>query len=112
MKKKFPPEFINRLDEVIFMNQLTDENMKQIVRLELNKLVKRVSEIGHSYKYDDSTADYLFNKLDKKKEYGARPIARLIRSEIENRITDLILDNEYKTHEFISSVKDGKLSIE
>ena len=112
LKKKFPPEFINRLDEVIFMNQLTDENMKQIVRLELNKLVNRVSEIGHSYKYDDSTVDYLFNKLDKKKEYGARPIARLIRSEIENRITDLILDNEYKTHEFISSVKDGKLSIE
>ena len=104
LKKKFPPEFINRIDEVAYFNNLTDDNLKNIIRLELNKLVKKIESIGHSFVYDNDSVDYVFDIIAKQKEYGARPILRAIQSEFENKITDLLIDNEYTNHKFVSHV--------
>ena len=94
LKNKFAPEFINRIDEIIYFNSLTDDNLKQIIRLELNKTIEKLAEIGYLLKYDDSTVNYIFDKVEKDKEYGARPIMRVIQDDIENKITDIILETD------------------
>ena len=94
LKNQFPPEFLNRLDNIIYFNSLTKENLKDIIRIELDKLVKNVSEIGYKYEYTDKTVDFIYNKVSGELEYGARPIRRAIQENIEDKITDEILENE------------------
>ena len=100
LKNKFPPEFLNRLDEIVYFNSLTDDNLKDIVKLELKKLSDRLEKIGYSVEYSDNVVDYIFKKIEPEKEYGARPIARAIQREIENKITDYILENECEGKKF------------
>lgn len=112
LKRKFPPEFINRLDDIIYFNTLSDDDLKKIIILELNNLSQRIEKIGYSFEYKNIIIDYIFNIISKEKEYGARPIIRAIQDEIENKITDLLLDNEYKEkHIFKANVEDDKLII-
>ena len=73
---------------------MNEENLKSIIRLEISKLIDRLTNIGYKMTYQDSVIDYIFTIIEKEKEYGARPITRAIQNEIENKITDLILDNE------------------
>lgn len=112
LKKKFSPEFINRLDKIVYFNNLTDDNLKEIVKLEMNKFNKRLSEINFELKYDDSVVDFIHNEAMKQKEYGARPIIRLIQNNLEDNITDLILMNEYEPyHAFSATCTDSQVSI-
>lgn len=92
LKKRFSPEFLNRLDGIISFNTLTEENLKQIIVLELNKCVKRFKDIGYTVNYDQTSIDYIYEKIQDEKEYGARPIIRAIQNEIEAPIADAILD--------------------
>jgi ATP-dependent Clp protease ATP-binding subunit ClpC len=94
LKSKFAPEFINRIDEIIYFNSLEDDDFKKIIRLELNKTVKKVEEIGCELSYGEDVVDYILEKISSEKEYGARPIMRVIQEDIENKITDIILENE------------------
>lgn len=96
LKNKFPAEFINRLINVIYFSNLTDENLKDIIKLEIKKFEKRLSEIGYNVEYDEDVIGYILNIVKDEKEYGARPIARAIQDEIEDKITDLLLENEYE----------------
>jgi len=95
LKRKFPPEFINRLDSVVYFNALTDDNLRQIIELELNKLNDRIQDTKYSITWDPGTVNFLLNSISNEKEYGARPIMRAIQENIENKITDMILENEY-----------------
>ena len=94
LKNKFPPEFINRLDDIIYYNDLTDESLISIIKLEMEKLSKRVSEIGYKLEYENEIVDYIFKNISGEKEYGARPIVRIIQSKIENALADYILEND------------------
>ena len=94
LKKKFAPEFLNRIDKIIYFNQLTDENLEKITVLELNKLVDRLKEIGYNLTYDDKVINHISKKAIQQKEYGARPILRIIQDDIEDKVTDIILSNE------------------
>ena len=96
MKNKFPPEFLNRIDDIVYFNPLTDDNLKDIIRLEMGYLQKRISNIGYHINYTDDVIENLFDEVVKEKEYGARPIHRAIRDKIENKITDLLIDNDYQ----------------
>lgn len=114
LKNKFPPEFLNRVDDVIYFNSLTEDNLKGIIRLEINKFEDRLKEIGYFVKYNDDIIDYIFNIIKDEKEYGARPIMRAIQDTVEDIITDALLENDYdKGHTFtISYVEDsGKIAI-
>jgi ATP-dependent Clp protease ATP-binding subunit ClpC len=97
LKDKFPPEFLNRLDEIIYFNSLTDENLKDIIKIELNKVLNRFVNNGYEVIVNDNVIDYLLSIVVKEKEYGARPILRTIQKEIENRVIDMLLENEDKT---------------
>ena len=100
LKNKFPPEFLNRLDNVIYFNSLKDDDLRKIIRLEIGKLQKRMLEIGYTMTYDEGTVDHILNIVKEEKEYGARPIVRAIQDEIEDKITDLLLENDYSGHTF------------
>jgi ATP-dependent Clp protease ATP-binding subunit ClpC len=96
LKRKFTPEFINRIDQIVYFNSLTDDNLKNIVKLEINKFSNRLNNIEYNIEYTDDVVNYIHAEAIKKKEFGARPIIRLIQTNIEDKITELMLTNDYK----------------
>ena len=107
LKKKFTPEFINRLDQIVYFNNLSDDNLKDIVKLEINKFNKRLNTLEYSIKYSDDIVTHIHARALEKKEFGARPIIRLIQTELEDKITDLMLTNEYPQNYAFSASCDG-----
>ena len=113
LKNKFNPEFLNRIDNIIHFNALTDDNIRAITRLELNKLSNRVKENGVNLKFGSDVIDYIFKKAIREKEYGARPIMRIIQDNISDRVVDLVLESENKQNSFdISINKDNEVIVE
>jgi len=96
LKRKFTPEFINRIDQIVYFNSLTNDNLKNIVKLEINKFNNRLNNIEYNIEYTDDVVNYIHAEAIKKKELGARPIIRLIQTNIEDKITELMLTNDYK----------------
>ena len=96
LRRKFTPEFINRIDQIVYFNSLTDDNLKNIVKLEINKFNNRLNNIEYNIEYTDDVVNYIHAEAIKKKELGARPIIRLIQINIEDKITELMLTNDYK----------------
>jgi ATP-dependent Clp protease ATP-binding subunit ClpA len=86
------PEFINRVDELVYFNHLTEEDFKKIARLMLDELRDAMAEKKLELKYDDSLLDYL-TKKSYSHTYGARNLRRLIQREIEDRIASEIISN-------------------
>ena len=111
LKNKFPPEFLNRLDNVIYFNSLKDDDLRKIIRLEISKLQDKMLEIGYTMIYDEGTIDYILNIVKEEKEYGARPIVRAIQEEIEDKITDLLLENDYNEHNFAVTAAAHSLNV-
>ena len=92
LKKKFAPEFLNRIDEVIIFNSLSKENIHQIIDIELSKLYLRIEELGYKIKLSKKAKDFLADKgYDKK--YGARPLKRTIQKHVEDLIASEILNS-------------------
>ena len=91
VKSKFRPEFLNRLDEILLFHRLGKEHIKDIAKIQINKLEKRLETQGLKLNIDDSVYDYVAtNGYDP--VYGARPLKRLIKTEIENNLAMKILD--------------------
>jgi ATP-dependent Clp protease ATP-binding subunit ClpA len=96
IKKKLPPEFINRIDDIIFFNNLSEDNLREIIRIEIGKIKKRVNRLGFDLDEtitDGKLIDNIFNEVRKQSEYGARPILREIQRQLEDKLTDFLLDN-------------------
>jgi ATP-dependent Clp protease ATP-binding subunit ClpC len=92
LKDTFNPEFLNRLDDIIFFESLDDKSIKKIVRLELNNLVDRMSDKKYLVKFTQSVVNHVF-EVGYDEKYGARPIKRAIQSEVEDYISEEILMN-------------------
>ena len=113
LKNKFPPEFLNRLNDIIYFNNLTDNDLEKIIGLELKKSENRINKIGYELKYNDDVVKYLLNIVKEEKEFGARPVIRTIQTEIEDRITDMLLDKEYEQqHIFNVTCNENKIAID
>ncbi len=90
VKKNFRPEFINRIDEIVFFNPLGKDVMAGIVKIQLHNLEKRLAESRISLNVSDKAIKWLGdNGYDP--VFGARPLKRLITSAVEDKIADLIL---------------------
>lgn len=104
MKNKFKPEFLNRVDKIIHFKMLGENELKSIIRLELDKLVNNIKVIGYlvgDNAYDDDLVEYLYELVKDDREYGARPIIRVIKNEVENKLIQKIIDeNLDKGHTF------------
>jgi ATP-dependent Clp protease ATP-binding subunit ClpC len=112
IKRKFAPEFLNRLDKIVYFNSLTDDNLKDIVRLEINKFKKRLNNIKLNIKYDECVVSYIHEETVKQKEFGARPIIRLVQNNLEDNITDMILENDYEPdYAFTATCSDSHIEI-
>ena len=112
LKKKFTPEFINRLDQIVYFNSLSDDNLKDIVKLEINKFNKRLNDLEYSITYSDDVVTHIHARALEKKEFGARPIIRLIQTELEDKITDLMLTNDYpREYAFSASCEGDEVKI-
>ena len=97
IKSTFKPEFINRIDNICYFNKLTDDNLRQIIVNEVNNVKKKIEEIGFGMDYElcnGRLIDSIFSKIKEESEYGARPILREIQFQLEDKLTDYIIDNE------------------
>lgn len=96
LRNKFPPEFLNRLDDVIYFNSLNNDNLKEIIKIEINKLSKRINNIGYNFEYDENVLDFILERIKDESEFGARPIMRAIQDNIEDKITGALLERDYE----------------
>ena len=93
LNRTFPPEFVNRLDNIVVFNPLNRESLAQILSLELYPLKLRLEVMGYELEVTDETKEKLLKEsLDRK--FGARPLKRAIQTWIEDPITDLLLSGE------------------
>ena len=90
MKKKFAPEFLNRIDDVIFFNSLQREDIHKIIEIELKGLFKRVRNMGFGIDIDEKAKDFILRK-GWDEQYGARPLKRAIQHYIEDDLADEII---------------------
>jgi len=94
IKKFFKPEFLNRLDEIVIFNNLKLNDIKEISKIQLQNLEKRLNKKNLKFKITDEAINQLVeNSFDH--AYGARPLKRIIQKQIESKISNNILNNHY-----------------
>ena len=100
------PEFINRVDEIVFFHQLTEDNFKAIAGLMLKELKDSLAERHISLTWEDSLLDYLVKK-SYSAAYGARNLRRLIQKELEDAIAERIINSWQHPVSQINVSSDG-----
>jgi len=95
VKMHFKPEFINRIDDIIIFRSLSQENIKEIVKLQLLYLTKRAAERGIELEYSEALKDFIA-KEGYDPAYGARPLKRLIQKKLQDSLALMILKGEIK----------------
>lgn len=100
LKNTFTPEFLNRIDNVIYFNPLNKESLEKIIVLEMNNLKKRLNNINFDMSWSNKVIEHLHKQLSSDTEYGARPIKRMIQDNIEDKITDILISNDFDKHTF------------
>ena len=105
------PEFINRVDEVIYFHQLTEENFRDIARIMLDELKTSLADKGFGFLYDDGVVDVLVKK-SYSAAYGARNLRRCIQKELEDPMANLIIDAfEHPVTQLKATAEDGQIRL-
>ncbi len=116
MKNFFSPEFLNRIDDTIVFNSLSQDDIKKITKIELDKLISRLNEMNYKITYDETLTEHLA-KVGFDELYGARPLKRAIQDKVEDLISEEVLTGkilEGKTYkikvegEEVRIIKSGK----
>ena len=90
LKDTFNPEFLNRLDDIIFFESLTEDSLKKIIRIELDLLYERLKDKEYFFTFGTTVINHIL-EIGYNEKFGARPIKRAIQSEIEDVISEEIL---------------------
>ena len=110
LKKAFAPEFLNRIDDIIFFNALEKENIHQIIDLELNKLYERLEKLNYKIKLTDEAKEFIVEK-GWDKDFGARPLKRAIQKYVEDLLAEMLVNKEMKEGDSVvltlNESKDG-----
>lgn len=106
----FKPEFLNRFDAIVTFNELSKENLLEIVDLMLDELVINIEDIKVNIEITDEAKEKLV-ELGYEPKFGARPLRRVIQHQIENQLTDLILEHD-EVKDIIVNVKDEEIKVE
>ena len=93
LNRTFPPEFVNRLDNIAVFHPLSDEALAQILTLELRPLKQRLAAMGYTLYLTKKTKQRILESAQDSK-YGARPLKRAIQTIIEDSITDMLLEGK------------------
>lgn len=111
VKKKFKPEFINRIDVICVFQPLSKENLTQIAKILINNVNNRLKTQKLEIKITEDALDFIVENGCKNNEYGARPLRRYIQQEIEDSIAEKILMNKLdKIGVIIIDENNGKLT--
>jgi ATP-dependent Clp protease ATP-binding subunit ClpC len=111
LSKFFAPEFLNRIDDVIIFNSLEKQHIDVITKLEVDKLLKRVSEKKYNFTYEQDLIDYI-SKVGFDETFGARPIKRAIQDKIEDLISEKILMMEIdENKDYILKVENDEVVV-
>ena len=112
LKATFRPEFLNRLDEIIVFNRLSDADIRKIASLLLGELKQRVNDLGVDITFDDSLIAFVAEKgFDP--VYGARPLRRAITSLVEDSFSEAMLEGKIKAGDsIVAKAADGKVVYE
>ena len=108
MKNFFSPEFLNRIDDTIVFNTLSADDIKQITRIELDKLINRLGEMKYKISYEDSLVDYLA-KIGYDELYGARPLKRAIQDKVEDLLSEEVLTGKLLEDKPYKLIVDGEV---
>jgi hypothetical protein len=92
LKKKFAPEFINRIEEIIYFNDLGKDEIRKILFLELDKSIARLKELGFSAEIDETIIEKLI-EVGYDPQYGARPMKRAIQKWVDDYLIDILLES-------------------
>lgn len=112
LKKQFRPEFLNRIDDIIVFHSLNKEDISKIVKIMCKTLVERLEEMTIRLEMDEEAIN-LIAKSGFDLEYGARPLKRSIQKELENELSELILQGTIKSGDIVeATVKEGKMAFE
>lgn len=90
LKKQFAPEFLNRLDDIVYFDQLSREDIRRIADIELKPLLRRIKEMGYTLELSDKTIEQIATE-GYDVQYGARPLRRAIQRIIEDPICEMLL---------------------
>ena len=93
LKKQFAPEFLNRLDDIIYFDQLSRQDIERIAEIELKPLMRRISEMGYTLEISESTKQQIVAE-GYDVQYGARPLRRAIQRIIEDPVCEMILEEK------------------
>jgi len=92
LKKKFAPEFLNRIDDVVMFNSLSKDDINKIIKIELDRLIDRVEKMEYKLSISDDAIDYIASQgFDP--QYGARPLKRAIQKYVEDVLTEEIIQS-------------------
>ncbi|MFA9391370.1 MAG: ATP-dependent Clp protease ATP-binding subunit [Prolixibacteraceae bacterium] len=107
MKKAFAPEFLNRIDDVVMFNPLTQKDIHKIIDIELKGLFERVRNLNYNFKISPAAKDFIAQKgFDP--QFGARPLKRAIQKLLEDEIAEAILKSDLHEGDTISIGFDSK----
>ncbi len=112
VKQLFKPEFLNRVDGILVFHTLEKPQQREIVKLLLNELSKRLKQTpGFSLEFSEEIPDYILEK-GYNPQYGARPLRRAIQNELEDFLADEYLEGHIKNNgNYLLSLKDGQLAL-
>ena len=108
VKRLFKPEFLNRIDEIIVFHQLSKDHIKGIADIMLSTIGKRSKDqLGIELTVTDEAREYLIDKgYDEK--YGARPLRRTIQNQIEDKLSEELLEGHIKKDDEVLVTRDGE----
>ncbi len=109
LSEYFRPEFLNRLDDIVSFHQLNEEDLRKIVDIHLNKLLKRAAQVGYTITIADSAKDWFVDEVYTSK-FGVRALKRLIQNQVENPLSFLIMQGKVKAGNevFLNVDKSGR----
>ena len=111
LKRTVRPEFLNRIDEVIMFEPLSQSDIREILRMQIRDLREKLGENGVTVDFSQEFEDYMSTK-GYEPAYGARPIKRLMQKELINLLAKSILDGHvHKDSAIHVSIKDGKITV-
>ena len=111
LKRTVRPEFLNRIDEVIMFEPLSQTDIREILKMQIRDLQEKLSESGVTVEFTEGFEDYMSTK-GYEPQYGARPIKRLMQKELINLLAKSILDGHvHRDSVILVDVRDGQIVV-
>ena len=107
MKHRFKPEFLNRIDDIIIFKSLGKDSVKNIIKLILEDINRKLKEQFVKVEFTDKSLDFIVNEAYDP-AYGARPLKRFVQKDIETNLSKMILSNEIPENSTILIDSDGE----